>query len=274
VTFYLAFNTKRPPFNNRKARQAVNYVLDRNRVVQLAAGEDQNRPTCQVLPPNFPGYRPYCPYTLPGASQAWTAPDAARATRLIAASGTKGARVTLWVPRQPAGIRLATYLQQVLGSLGYRVQLRSSFKELLDVTTHEPCLTPTRRCRWKESVHAYFGALGQPGAAPQMLWSGWVADFPSPSNFIQALFSCGESGNFAHVCDRALDRRIGRALRAEQADRAGANELWAELDREVTNKALAVPLYNTYGKVLVSRRIGNYRDSPMRGTLLSQLSVR
>ena len=31
---------------------------------EIIGGEDAARATCQQLPPNFPGYEPYCPYTL------------------------------------------------------------------------------------------------------------------------------------------------------------------------------------------------------------------
>ena len=38
--------------------------------------------SCQVLPPGFPGHKPYCPYTKnPGAR--WSAPDVAKAKRLV-----------------------------------------------------------------------------------------------------------------------------------------------------------------------------------------------
>ncbi len=274
VTFYLAFNTNRPPFNDPKARRAVNYALDRDKVVQLAAGEEANQPTCQVLPPNLPAYRRFCPYTLPSADGAWTAPDPARAARLVAASGTRGAPVTLWVPRKPAGIGLSRYLEELLESLGYRVHVRSSFKELLDPRTDEPCSTPTPHCRRMETVAAYFGAVSKPGAPPQILWSGWLADYPAASNFIEPLFACRASYNYAHVCDRALDRHIRRALRLQQTNIAGANGLWTKLDREIMDKALWVPLYNTHGADLVSKRVGNYRYNPRAGALLSQLWVR
>jgi peptide/nickel transport system substrate-binding protein len=272
--FYLAFNANRSPFNHLRARQAVNFALDRNRVVQLAAGKEANRPTCQVLPPSFPAYQPYCPYTLPSADGAWSAPDQAKAARLVAASGTKGAAVTLWVPRDPAGVGLGRYLKGLLESLGYRVHLRSSFRELLDRRTHEPCSTPTRRCRWRESVGAYFlGVPRKPQATPQILWGGWGADYPAPSNFIDALFSCRHD-NLAHYCDPALDRRIRSALRLQQTDAERAKRLWTKLDREVTDRALWVPLYNVYGADLVSKRVGNYRYNPAKGALLSQLWVR
>ena len=87
--WYAPMNTNLPPFNNLKARQAVNFAIDRNAVVKLFGGNALAAPACQVLPPGFPGYEPYCPYTLnPGTK--WSAPDLARAKQLVAESGTAG----------------------------------------------------------------------------------------------------------------------------------------------------------------------------------------
>jgi YVTN family beta-propeller protein len=269
VVFYLAFDTNRPPFNDRRARQAVNYALDRNKVAQLAGGIDASQPTCQVLPPNFPAYRRYCPYTRdPRADGSWTAPDNARASRLVAASGTAGPPVELWVPRAIAGIGLASHLEELLESLGYRVHLRSSFKQRMICSGSPP------RCQRMSPADAYFAAVGRPGVTPHIVWSGWAADYPTASNFIKELFSCGVSSNYTHTCDRALNRRIRSALRLQQTDIAGANRLWTRLDREITDKALWVPLYSVSGVDLVSKRVGNYRYNPMEGALLSQLWVR
>lgn len=78
------------------ARRAVNYAVDRDRLIRLIGGPQVGQPTCQILPPGMPGYQPYCPYTLnPGPAGAWTAPQLARAEQLISASGTRGARVTV-----------------------------------------------------------------------------------------------------------------------------------------------------------------------------------
>jgi peptide/nickel transport system substrate-binding protein len=243
-----------------RARQAVNYALDRNQVVQLAGGEVTARPTCQVLPPNFAGYRRYCPYTAdPSADGGWTAPDRVKAAELVADSATAGAAVTLWIPSL-TGIGLGPYLADLLESLDYRVQLRSSFGR-----------------KGTNPADAYFGQLAavtKPRALPQILWSGWAADYPAASNFIEPLFSCGSPDNRAHFCERALDRKIGRALKLQQTDLAGANRLWTELDREITDKALWVPLYNVYEADLVSKRVGNYQYNPRWGALLSQLWVR
>ncbi len=251
ATFYLAVNPNKPPFDDIRARQALNYALDRNRVVQLV-GEETARPTCQVLPPNFPGYRRYCPYTLdPTSEGSWSAPDLAKARRLVAESGTAGTPVTLWFTRE-GGPRLGRYLGALIGSLGYHARVRSSFKNL----------------------DAYFASFTKRGARPQILWAGWIPDYPAASNYIEFLFSCSSESNYGHFCDRALDRKIERALEVQQDDPVGANRLWAALDREITDKAAWVPLYNLYGTDFVSKRVGNYQYNPQWGALLSQMWVR
>jgi DNA-binding SARP family transcriptional activator/ABC-type transport system substrate-binding protein len=97
TTDFFQFNLTLPPFDDVRVRRAFNLALDRRKIVRLYGGPDIAAPTCQVLPPGIPGYRPYCPYTRnPGPSGHWNGPDLARARRLVAASGTRGARVTLW----------------------------------------------------------------------------------------------------------------------------------------------------------------------------------
>ena len=85
-TQYLTLNVNIPPFNNRDARRAINYAVDRKKLAQTYGGESAAHPTCQVLPPGFPGYVAYCPYPL----------DIARAKSLVAASGTAGTTVDFY----------------------------------------------------------------------------------------------------------------------------------------------------------------------------------
>ena len=56
-TYFYFFDQRRRPFNDVRVRRAVNYAVDRNQAIGLARGADVAGPTCQVLPPNFPGYR-------------------------------------------------------------------------------------------------------------------------------------------------------------------------------------------------------------------------
>ena len=73
-------------------------------------------------PPYSPGYRPYCPYTAGATTQGkWTAPDLAKARALVARSGTRGMKITVWSWSDLPG--LGPYTVKLLRSLGYRTTL-------------------------------------------------------------------------------------------------------------------------------------------------------
>jgi peptide/nickel transport system substrate-binding protein len=76
----LMLNTRKRPFSDVRARRALAYAIDRNHLAELAGGELVARPTCQVLPPVVPGYRPYCPYTVNPSAGIWSGADVARAS--------------------------------------------------------------------------------------------------------------------------------------------------------------------------------------------------
>ena len=59
--WYFALNTRRAPFNNLQARQAINYAANRSAYVKIAGGPSLAVPACQILPPNFPSYTPVLP---------------------------------------------------------------------------------------------------------------------------------------------------------------------------------------------------------------------
>src|SRR5207302_396052 len=80
-----------------KARQALNYAIDRTRIIQLLGdGPPEAAPACQILPAGSPYYQPYCPYTAGRKDGAWHDPDPATAVRLAHESGTTHVPVTVW----------------------------------------------------------------------------------------------------------------------------------------------------------------------------------
>ena len=120
-TVFVFLNVERRPFDDVRVRRALNYAVDRRRVSVLH-GAAFARPTCQVVPPTVPGYRPYCPYTVePGASGDWTAPDLTKARALIRASGTRGQTVVVW--STAVFRRESVYLVGLLRHLGYQARL-------------------------------------------------------------------------------------------------------------------------------------------------------
>jgi peptide/nickel transport system substrate-binding protein len=53
-TIGLVLNTRAYPFSVTAARQAVNYAIDRRRLIRLIGGSSAGELTCQILPPALP----------------------------------------------------------------------------------------------------------------------------------------------------------------------------------------------------------------------------
>jgi peptide/nickel transport system substrate-binding protein len=214
------------PFDRLAVRRALNYAVDRKRIARLTGSSLTAQPTCQILAPTLPGYRPYCPYTLePGPSGSWTATDLAKAQQLVEASGTRGMKVTLLMtspfPGAPT-LQIGLYVVSVLDRPGYR----ASFKVITNAAA------------------VGLGDLGDSRRRPQIGWFTWFQDHPTPSNFIEPLLTCRafvprdpENLNAAEFCDRRIDAQIRRADSLQLRDPAAAGELWSRIDHELVDRA-------------------------------------
>ncbi|HEY5144009.1 MAG TPA: ABC transporter substrate-binding protein [Solirubrobacteraceae bacterium] len=256
-TNFAFLNTRTPPFDNVDVRRALNYAVDRSRFVALYGGGRYAQATCQFLPANFPGHRPYCPYTAAaGGGRPWSAPDLVRARRLIARSHTRGMRITVLTgplsPFKPWAREIKTLLNQ----LGYRATLR---------VFPDP--------------DAYFRYIADSRHRAQIGPSGFFPDYPAASGMLQPLrcdaFLAANptQPNYSEFCDRRADQLATRASRLP-ADDARADTLWAAVDKRVTDQAATLPLIAPNAITFVSRRVGNYQYSQQSGVLYDQLWVR
>ncbi len=255
-TSFVVLNTEAPPFDNVDVRRALNLAVDRKRVVQILGGEATAVPTCQQIPPNFPGYEPYCPYTSnpgPEGGGSWTAPDLAKAKKLVRRSGTRGMAVTFESspPRltEQQGNLLGQYFIEVLDELGYR----GSSKFI--------------------SGYKLYGFRG-PNEF-QMAFDAWAADYPAASNFITPRFACDATWiPSANFCDPEIDAMIRHATQVQADDPAAAGALWAAIDRAAVDQAPFLWLTNEIAVEFVSERVGNYQWNLQWGGLPNQLWVR
>jgi peptide/nickel transport system substrate-binding protein len=256
---YVFLNTRRPPFDDVRVRRALNYALDRGAIVRIHGGPTVAEPTCQVLPPLIPGYHPTCPYTRnPAASGAWTAPDLPKARALVAASGTRGMRVTLWSYSHhldPYATEMGA-VATALRKLGYRV------------TLHIP------------GDKVYYAKIDDSRVGAQAGIHTFIADYPAAADFFQqhtcAAFQPASptNVNVSEFCDPTTDTLVARAEQLEPTDPQRAAAAWAAVDRRVMSLAPVAPMYVQRFVDLVSRRAGNYQFSPQWGVLVDQLWVR
>jgi peptide/nickel transport system substrate-binding protein len=247
-TTFFFLNTRVAPFDDVRVRRAVNIAFDREAFARLLGREFA--PTCQILPPNFPGYRPTCPFAPGGV----TGLDTAR--RLVKSSGTAGARVTVWVPSPIA--EQGRYMVSVLDSLGFRVRLNA--------------LEP----------NAHFSKVSDSRVGAQTGYYGWIAGFPSAVDFIPPLLSCAafvpaspeQNTNVPGFCDRSIDAQMTAAAAAQVQDPAAATGLWQQVERALLAQAPIVPVYNRSNVDFVSKRVGNFTFSKQFYWLVSQSWVK
>lgn len=258
ATIALFLNTRLAPFDRLDVRRALNYAADRAAAVEALGGPVVAHPTCQILPPHFPGYRPYCPYAAaPSADGHWTAPNLAKARALIAASGTRGMKVTFWSWGDLGG--LGPYAARLLRSLGFRVSIKTV-----------------------AGAMGYFYAIDDSRTRAQIGTAEWITDYPTASGFFNAVLTCASfvpgsraNSNAAEFCDPRIDRQIDRARTEQATNTEAARGLWQRVDRETVDQAPWVPLVNPKVVDVVSKRVGNYQyNASGVGMLIDQLWVR
>jgi peptide/nickel transport system substrate-binding protein len=256
--YHMPLNVRVPPFDNLKARQALNYATDRKAIQTIAGGPKLAVITCQVLPPNFPGYKPYCPYTKnPGAT--WSAPDMAKAQKLVDESGTKGDKVTILLTPDSLQKAVGAYYVSLLNQLGYKASTK-----ILSSAVEYPYVQDSRN-------------------KVQISFSYWFPDYTAPSDFLDIGFGCAgfhkastASPNLTEYCDPAVNAKIQKALQTQLTDPKAAEAQWRAIDRMVTDAAPLVPLYVQNRLDFVSKRVGNFQASPsvVGGFMLDQAWVK
>jgi peptide/nickel transport system substrate-binding protein len=251
--WYFALNTRTPPFNNLKARQAINYAADRNAYVKIGGGPSLAVPTCQILPPNFPGYKPYCPYTAGSDTTKWTGVDLTKAKQLVQQSGTAGMKVVVNtdIPDKALGEQMVSDLK----SIGYKASLQAL----------------------SGSIQYPFVQNSDNSSKWNVAWSAWYQDYPAPSDFLNVLTGCGSihphsdaSPNIAAFCDKTIQAQIDKAETLGVTDPAAANAIWAQVDHAVTDQAPWVDMYNPKQIDFLSSRVHGYQWNPQWYILIDQ----
>jgi peptide/nickel transport system substrate-binding protein len=218
-TYYFFMNWRLKPFNNLKARQAVNYAIDRQQLVNLRGG--LGVPTWNFLPPSYPQYKKITPTPYPY--------NLKKAKQLVQQSGMAGEKVTVYTISDVA-VDLSTgeYLQGQLNKIGFK----ASLKPLAGAN--------------------YFTVVGNQSTKAQIGFTDWFEDYPHPSDWFNILQN-GEhitkvhNNNYGNVDVKAINKEIDRlgSLPPDQALSATANAAWAKVDRDLMVKyASTVPYLN------------------------------
>jgi peptide/nickel transport system substrate-binding protein len=254
--YYFALNTRRPPFNNLQARQAINYAANRTAYVKIQGGPSLAVPTCQVLPPNFPSYAPYCPYTAGSSHTKWTGPDLAKAKQLVKQSGTAGMKVVVNGLTDQVDKAFVEQMVSDLNSIGYKAS-----PQLLTSSIQYPFIQNSSNSgKWN------------------VAYSSWYQDYPAASDFLNVLLGCGSihpnsdaSPNIAAFCDKNIQPKINQAEAAGATNPSEAASLWTQVDHEDTDAAPWVDLFNPKQIDVLSSNVHGYEWNPQWYILIDRL---
>ncbi|GAN71310.1 peptide ABC transporter substrate-binding protein [Acetobacter syzygii] len=256
--YFLPMNMHEAPFTDVRVRQAVNYALNRKALVILYGGPGIAHPLCGLVPSVLQVSGQTCPYTR-GASvavpaQRWTAPDMTIARQLVRESGTAGQKVTLVVANTSTEMAMGVWIRDMLQSLGYQAALRPL----------------------SSSLHLAY--IQNTDNHVQIALTGWSADYPSPSNFLDALFGCenfhphsDSSINIPGFCDPHTQSVMDRAKTDVSLSTEQRNQLWVEANRLIMEQAAAAPLMEKDNVVLTSTRVKNFFYTDVNQLLFSQV---
>ena len=251
--YYLAMNTRQPPFDRLVARQAVNLAVDRRAAVLFMGGPGAMLPACTMLPRGIAGHVTGCP-SLGSDSPDRLRPDIAHARALVVASGTQGMRVVLVVNASRNEDALGENIRETLFRIGWDAQVRS--------------ITPA----------VQFNYIQNSANKVQISLTGWDADYPGPADYLQVLFDCrnihpgsNSSINISGFCDPVVQAMFDGANAT--LDSSARAALWSAIDRRIMEQSPAAPLVQRRYVDFVSQRLGHYVYAGIYHMLFSQVWV-
>jgi peptide/nickel transport system substrate-binding protein len=208
-TYYFWMNTTKPPFNDVKVRQAVNYAIDPAALERIYSG--QIKGTHQILPPGMPGYKKFDPY--PHSME--------KAKEMLKEASPSDMNITVWTDTESPNNEAGEYYEGVLKELGFNTKLKII------------------------NADNYFTVIGNQ-STPDLDtgWSDWFEDYPHPNDFFQPLLA-GESilqtnnGNFANIDEPSLNKEIAKLGEEELGPEQ--EEQYAELDKKYMELAPWAP---------------------------------
>lgn len=222
---YIGFNCKEAPFNDPDIRQAFCLAIDKDTILDLTY-RNMAQKAEGILPPGIPGYN---------SDIAGLDFDVSKAQALIKAS-TYGSvsnlpSVTLTIAGEGGSIDplIQALIYQWKQNLGVDVQVRQ--------------LDP----------QVYYSQL--PQEEDQMYYSGWIADYPYPQDFLDILFSSGSSYNYGGYSDPQFDSLIQQAN--QEQDQTQAFTLYQQAEQLMVNDAACLPLTFSKTYLLVQPWVKN-----------------
>jgi peptide/nickel transport system substrate-binding protein/oligopeptide transport system substrate-binding protein len=221
--YYIGLNCSKPPFNNPDVRKAINYAIDREKILDTVY-EGRGRLAKGPVPDNIrtwenkPGYE-YNPQ---------------KAREIIEREGLEKTAITFYVTADQDVVDIAEVIQSYMHAVGMKVTIK--------------------QLEWS----AYKEALNR--AEPNMFYLSWWADYPDPENFLFPLFhssNFGAGGNRTWYRNLEVDSVIEKAQ--QTLDRKERNLLYQKAEELIITDAPWVFLWHRTDFTIRQPWVEDYR---------------
>jgi len=236
--YYIGFNTARPPFDDASIRRAFSMAIDKEKLISLVF-KGTVQPAYGILPPGMPGYNE----VLAGLEY-----DLAGAKELIAQSsyGDVSQLPPITVTTLGWGGGIASELEAVV----------YQWRENLGVEVTVRQLEPER----------FLYHLAE--ETDEMFYTGWIADYPHPQDFLDILFHGGAENNYGGYSSPEVDALLEAA--GVEPDSDSSLELYRQAEQLMVDDAACIPMGFGRNYVLVKPYVKGYELNPMGFAMLNE----
>ena len=235
-TTVMLLNNSRPPFDDPLVRQAIQYAVDTQAIVD-GVYEGSGDPA--VGP-----FGPATDWAPEGAAPIPVDLDEARALLDQAGVDPESLSIELIAYNdRPEFADVAAVIQDQLGQLGVTVKIKSA-----EAAAVEP-----------DALAGDFDAY--------LLSRGYLVDVAEPGGYLVSDWTCEGGYNIAHYCDSETDQMIADAVAIE--DEAARSDAYAELAEKLQSEAASVFLIHEHGVYGTQADVANFEPHPLEYYVLT-----
>jgi oligopeptide transport system substrate-binding protein len=241
--YYYSFNTTKPPFNDRRVRQALAMAINREVLVEkiTLAGE---LPAYGFVPDGTANYK----------------------SEKVSWAGMRQA------DREAAAIKL-------IGEAGYGPKKQLTVKLAYNTSENHKRIAVAIAAMWKKlgvsvelvntELKVHYANLRQGDF--EIGRAGWIADYNDAQNFLFLNQTSTRQQNFARFSNPDYDRLMDEASVTNEPDKRV--RLLEEAEAILLKEMPVLPIYFYVSKNLVSTRVKGWQDNPFDVVYASNLSL-
>jgi oligopeptide transport system substrate-binding protein len=252
ITQYYVLNINKAPFNNIKVRQAVNYALDRDKIIdKVLRGQAFGPAINGITPPTFSGYK------ISDIQGYEFNPD--KAKHLLIEAGYPGG---IGMPELALIVNTGNSRNMTVAA-----EVQKQLKEVLNVNITFEAL-PTG-----DKFNMQVKGKGD------MFRDGWIADYPSPESFLSVFYgepipldtSKVSYPNTQRYLNPVYDEFYKKGRDARNKDSAMFYFMKAE--NVLMHDAPLIPLWYESNYRLITARVKNFFVNPLRYFDLTKVTI-